>query len=114
MSILEELNTVIKTVGVPVETGVFTGKVPDSYIVLTPMTDLFSLHADNRPNIDIQEVRISLFTKKNYLPIKRALQKKLLQADFVLTERKYLGLDTETGYHGYSIDVEKYYELEDS
>lgn len=113
MSILEELNSLLGSLGIPIETGVFTGKVPDAYIVLTPLSDEYALHADNLPNNDIQEVRLSIFTKGNYMQIKNKVLKTLLKAEFTVTDRRYLGLDTETGYHGYSIDVQNNYEMED-
>lgn len=113
MTILEELNTLLKSTGIPVETGYFTGKPPETYLVLTPLTDIYSRHADNRPQADIQEVRISLFTTKNYTPAKTRILRILLDADFTMTDRRYLGWDTEAGYHGYSIDVQKHYELEE-
>ena len=113
MSILEELNSLLGPLGIPIETGVFTGKVPDAYIVLTPLADEYALHADNFPNSDIQEVRISIFTKGSYTQIKKQILSTLLNAEFTVTDRRYLGLDTETGYHGYSIDVQNNYEMED-
>lgn len=67
MSLLSELNAIAESCGVPVETGVFSDAAPDTYLVLTPLSDTFDLHADNRPGIDIQEVRLSLFTKGSYL-----------------------------------------------
>ena len=63
MSILSELNTLFETANIPVETGVFSGVPPDEYMVLTPLTDTFAVYGDNRPLADINEVRISLFSK---------------------------------------------------
>ena len=114
MTILEELNSVLEATKIPVETGYFTGKVPTTYLVLTPLTDVYALHADNRPHADIEEVRISLFTTLNYNPIKARILRVLLDADFTVTDRRYLGWDAEAGYHGYSIDVQKHYELEEN
>ncbi len=54
MSILRELNTILDTLGVTVETGVFKGKAPDEYAVITPMTDTFEVFADNRPQYETQ------------------------------------------------------------
>ena len=113
MTILEEVNKTLEPLGIPIETGVFTGKVPESYLVITPLADTFELHADNQPGADIQEVRISIFTIGNYTSLKRRITNTLLQAEFTITDRRYLNLDTETGYHGYSIDVQKNYEMED-
>lgn len=70
MSLLSELNTIAESCGVPVETGIFSDAAPDTYLVLTPLSDSFDLHADDRPGIDTQEVRLSLFCRENYMKIK--------------------------------------------
>lgn len=113
MSILSELNTLFETANIPVETGVFSGVPPDEYMVMTPLTDTFAVYGDNRPLADINEVRISLFSKNNYLQRKNQLVRMLLQADFAITDRRYIGHEDDTGYHHYAIDVAKYYELEE-
>lgn len=112
MSILKELNTIIETTGIPVETGVFKGKSPNEYVVLTPLTESFSLYGDNKPLFETQEVRLSLFCKGNYIKIKNQLVALLLQADFTITERRFIGLENDTGYYNYAIDVIKEYETE--
>ena len=53
MSLLSELNAIAESCGVPVETGVFSDAAPDTYLVLTPLSDTFDLHADNRPSVDV-------------------------------------------------------------
>ena len=113
MSILSELNTLFETANIPVETGIFSGVPPDEYLVLTPLTDTFAVFGDNKPLADINEVRVSLFSKNNYLQRKNQLVRMLLQADFVITDRRYVGHEDDTGYHHYAIDVAKYYELEE-
>ena len=113
MSILSELNTLFEAANIPVETGVFSGVPPDEYLVLTPLTDTFAVYGDDKPLADINEVRISLFSKNNYLQRKNQLVRMLLQADFVITDRRYIGHEDDTGYHHYAIDVAKYYELEE-
>jgi len=113
MSILSELNTLLETATIPVETGVFSGVRPDEYLVLTPLTDTFAVYGDNKPLADINEVRISLFSKNNYLQRKNQLVRMLLQADFVITDRRYVGHEDDTGFHHYAIDVAKIYELEE-
>ena len=113
MSILSELNTLFEAANIPVETGVFSGVPPDEYLVMTPLTDTFAVYGDNKPLADINEVRISLFSKNNYLQRKNQLVRMLLQADFVITDRRYIGHEDDTGYHHYAIDVAKYYELEE-
>ena len=113
MSFLEELNTLLSGVGLSVETGVFSGKAPDEYIVITPLADTFGLHADNRPQCETQEARLSLFSKGNYLRRKREIVRTLLTEDFTVTSRMYVGHEDDTGYHHYAIDVAKNYELEE-
>ena len=112
MSILSELNTVLASI-LPVETGVFSGVPPDEYFVLTPMTDEFALFGDNAPLIDTSEVRISLFSKGNYLGWKRQITAALLGAGFTVTDRRYIGHEDDTGYHHYAIDVAKEYEIKE-
>ena len=111
--ILSELNTIIESLGLSVETGVFSDEPPDEYIVLTPMADSFSIFGDNMPVAETQEVRISLFSKDNYTKRKNAITKALLAADFTITDRRYIGHEDDTDYHNYAIDVAKNYEMED-
>ena len=111
MSLLSELNTIAESCGVPVETGIFSDVAPDTYLVLTPLSDSFDLHADNQPSVDVQEIRLSLFWKENYTKIKNQLVKAVLNADMTITDRRYIGFETETGYHHYAIDVAQLYEL---
>ncbi|MFY9192964.1 MAG: hypothetical protein WAP12_01985 [Saccharofermentanales bacterium] len=112
MSLLAELNTILTPI-LPVETGVFSDVPPDEYLVLTPMTDGFALFGDNAPLINVSEVRISLYSKGNYLQRKRQITKELLNADITLTDRRYIGYESDTAYHHYAIDVAKEYELEE-
>lgn len=113
MSLLSELNTIAGSYGIPVETGVFTDPAPDTYLVLTPLSDTFDLHADDRPGIDTQEVRLSLLCRENYMKIKNTLARALLAADVTVTDRRYIGHEDDTGYHHYAIDVAKSYVWEE-
>jgi len=113
MSILSELNTLVSAIPLPVETGVFSGKAPDEYVVILPLIDIFEVHADNRPGFEVQEARISLFSKGNYLLCKKQIVTALLNADFTVTEHRYIGHEDDTGYHHYAIDVAKNYGLEE-
>lgn len=113
MNILSELTKISKKLKLPVETGIFSDIPPDSYIVLTPLSDSLAVHADNMPEIEIPEVRLSLFCKGNYLKIKKQLSILLLKADMVITNSQYIGHEDDTGYHHYAIDVAKPYELEE-
>jgi len=113
MSILSELNTLITAIPLPVETGVFSSNAPDEYAVIIPLSDIFEVHANNRPGFDVQEARISLFSKGNYLLRKKQITTALLNADFTITERRYIGHEDDTGYHHYAIDVAKTFGLEE-
>lgn len=110
MSILARLNTVLTGI-VSVETGVFSGAAPDEYIVITPLSDTFAVHADNAPGLEVQEARLSLFSKHNYLLRKNQVVNALLQNDFTITDRRYIGYEVDTGYHHYAIDVAQEYEV---
>ena len=113
MSILEELNAALQELEVPVETGIFSDKAPDAYIVITPLSDTFDLHADNSPGVDIQEARLSLFVKGSYTALKNRLVRLLLRGGFTITGRMYNGYETDTGYHHYTVDAAQYYETEE-
>ena len=112
MSLLAELNALLMPI-LPVETGVFSGKAPDEYLVITPLADTFEAHADNCPQYEVQEARLSLFCKGNYLRWKRQITAALLAAEFIVTDRHYVGHEDDTGYHNYAIDVAKIYESEE-
>ena len=64
------------------------------------------------PHADVQEARISLFTMANYMPLKNSIVEALLRGGFTITDRRYLGFETETGYHHYAIDAAKQYDFE--
>ena len=113
MSLLSDLQAIAEHCGVSVETGVFSGKAPDAYLVITPLSDSFELHADNAPGCETQEARLSLFTKGSYTKLKNALVRALLGADFYITDRRYIAFETETGYHHYAIDVAQIYDMEE-
>ena len=113
MSILADMQRIISPLGIPIETGVFTDKAPDKYIVVIPLTDTFAVHADNQPEVDVQEARLSLYVKGSYTKEKNALVRALLAADITITGRQYVGYETETGYHHYNIDVANHYEMEE-
>ena len=97
----------------PTETSVFTGENADKYAVLTPLNDWFTMFADNKAEFIKEECRISLFIKGNYLTVKNQIINRLLLHDFDITEMKYIGLEKDTGYHHYSIDVENLKKVED-
>ena len=113
MSITAELDALITGLGLLVETGKFSGKAPEEYVVVTPFGDAFALYADNRPEYETQEARLSLYSKKNYVARKKQIVKALLQAGFTITDRRYLGREDDTGYFHTTIDAQKLYQWED-
>jgi len=113
MSFLSDLKTTLTPLNIPVETGVFSDSAPDRYIVLIPLSDSFDLHADNAPSVDVQEVRLSLYSKDSYTSAKNAVVNALLAADYTITARQYIGFETDTGYHHYNIDAANFYEMEE-
>lgn len=113
MSMLSELKEIADNLSIKVETGVFSSTPPSEYIVLTPLADTFDMHCDNLPAFDTQEVRISIFSKRNFSALKYKIVSSLLKADITITDRRYIGHEDGTGYHHYAIDVAKTYELEE-
>lgn len=113
MSILKECKELLEGLSIPAETSVFEGTAPETYVVILPLTDTFELHADNTPGLEVQEVRLSLFCKGNYIKNKNSIVRSLLVSDFTITDRRYIERENDTGYHHYAIDVAKYYELEE-
>jgi len=113
MNLLSDLQSMLSALDIPVETGVFKDIAPDLYAVIVPLTDSFDLHSDNAPGVDVQEVRISLYSRGNYVRVKNRIVRKLLAEGLTITERRYIGFETETGYHHYAVDVAHYYEMEE-
>ena len=113
MSVLADIQTALSALDIPIETGVFSDAAPAKYIVVVPIVDTFDLHADNAPGIDVQEARLSLYAQGNYMADKNVIVKTLLGADFTITDRRYIGYETETGYYHYAVDVAKHYEMEE-
>ena len=107
MSILEELNLIVMSAGLPVETGVFSGTAPDEYVVITPISEHFGLFSDDGPGMNIEEARLSLFSKKNYTQKKDLLVRMLLTAGFVVTDRRFIGREDDTNYFHAAIDIAK-------
>ncbi|MEC1719071.1 hypothetical protein [Schinkia azotoformans] len=113
MSLLTDLMDMLGPIDIPIETGGFSGKPPDEYIVITPMSDRLDFYADNQAHNVIEEARLSLFSKKNYIERKKQLTKALLAGGMTITDRQYIGFENDTKYHHYAIDVLKEYEVED-
>ena len=113
MSVLADIQSALSPLPIPMETGAFTDTAPDAYMVVVPLSDSYGLYADNAPAYDVQEARISLYAKGNYTAAKNAVVRALLDNDFTITDRRYVGYETETGYHHYVVDVARHYEMEE-
>ena len=114
MSILEDLNSTLGITGIPCQTGLFEDKALDKYIVLTPLDDELNLYGDNDPEGIVESARLSLFTKGSYTADKYRLINLLLRNDYTISYISYIGFETDTKYHHFVIEVEKYYEREES
>ncbi len=113
MSVLAYIQSALSALDIPIETGIFSDVAPDTYMVVTPLSDSFELYADNAPGFDVQEARISLYAKGSYTTEKNAIVRALLDSELSITDRRYVGYETDTGYHHYVVDVAKHYELEE-
>ena len=107
MSMLEELHAIVVSAGFPVETGVFSGTAPDEYVVITPISEHFGLFSDDGPGMNIEEARLSLYSKKNYTQKKDLLVRMLLTDGFTVSDRRFIGREDDTGYFHVAIDVAK-------
>lgn len=107
--LLENLSHIAKQLGLAYAVSCYTDSpAPDTYLVFTPLTDSLEVFADNTPGVEIEEARISLFTKTNYLALRDQITKALISARLVITGRRYIGYEADTGFHHYSIDVSSF------
>ena len=49
MSLLEDLQTTLAEMDIPVETGIFSDKAPEQYLVIIPLADTFDLMRTTHP-----------------------------------------------------------------
>ena len=107
--LLENLSHIAKQLGLAYAVSCYTASpAPDTYLVFTPLADSFEIFADGAPGIEVEEVRIALFTKTNYLGLRNQLTRALIDAGLTVTARRYIGYEADTGFHHYSIDVSSF------
>ena len=107
--LLENISHIAKQLGLAYAVSCYTDSpAPHTYLVFTPLTDSFEIFADNTPGIEVEEVRIALFTKTNYLGLRNQLTRALIYAGLTVTARRYIGYEADTGFHHYSIDVSSF------
>lgn len=111
-SLLKEIKEALLPTGIQIETGVFSEEAPDEYLVIIPIGEIYDFFADDLPRSELQEARLSLFSKENYMPRKNEIVKVLLKEGFTITERRYVGYEEDTGFHHFAIDVAKVYNVE--
>lgn len=105
-ALLEQLTTIADGLNLPFEVGLYTTTpAPQTYLVATPLADVLEVFADNAPEVEVEEVRLSLFTKANYLGLRDQITRALLKAGLTVTGRTYVGFEADTHYHHYAIDV---------
>ena len=112
MNILSELTALLTDLKIPFEAGHYGGVPPDEYLVIIPLTDSFTLSADNMPQADVQEAQLAIHSKKNYYPLRSRLSQSLLERGFTITDRRYIGFEADTKFHHAAINVSKSYEME--
>jgi hypothetical protein len=108
MSILEELHELLDPI-LPTENDFYSGVPLETYAVLIPLDEPLGLYADDLPLIEMPIVRISVFTKNNYISLVKQLKKLLLENDFTITECRKVEFEEDTKYHHYAIEVQKDY-----
>ena len=108
MGILSEIKTLLNGLSIPCETGRMSSPAPDEYCVLVPLGEE-SLWGDDTIDTDVEECIISVFTKGNYINLKKMIIRALLSNVFAVTGRGYIGYEDDTGYFHYEITVEHPY-----
>ncbi|WP_406713282.1 hypothetical protein QEV65_03055 [Trueperella pyogenes] len=105
-ALLEQLTRIADKLGLPFEVGLYTATpAPQTYLVATPLVDVLDVFADNQPSVEIEEVRLALFTTGNYLDLRNRITRALLDAGLTVTARRYVGFEANTGYHHYALDI---------
>lgn len=105
--LLTQLTHIAQRLGIPSAVGVFPqSPAPDTFVVFTPISELFEFHADNTPQVDTSEVRLSLYTTHNYLKLAERLTQAVLDADLTVSARRYVGFEADTGYHHWALDIQ--------
>lgn len=110
--LLEHLTTTCEAQGLPVRVGLYTETpLPEAFVVLTPLVDTLAMYGDNTPGAQIEEARLSLYARGNYLTLRDQLTAALLAGGVTITSRSYIGFEDETSYHHYAIDTQTHHTL---
>lgn len=115
MGLLEHLTMILTSLDLSVTLGTHApSPAPDTYCVLTPLSEGFDVYGDNQPGVDLAEVRISLFVKANYLATARTITQALLDAGLTITGRRYVEYEADTAYHHWVADVSGWQPLDNN
>ena len=110
-ALLEQVTGVADRLGLPIAVGLYTDSpAPATYLIATPLNDMFDVFADNTPGVETEEARLAVFTTGNYLPVRDRLTQALLDAGLTVTARRYVGFEADTGYHHYAIDIASHHQ----
>ncbi|WP_297189586.1 hypothetical protein [uncultured Corynebacterium sp.] len=105
-ALLEQLTMIADKLGLLFEVGLYTATpAPQTYLVATPLADVLDVFADNQPSVEVEEVRLALFTKTNYLELRNQITRALLDTGLTITGRTYVGFEADTEFHHYTIDI---------
>lgn len=105
MSIFELITNTLKPLGIPVAMAENTDKQLNNYIVMKPVQEDFIAYADNKPNMEVVQAEISLYSKENFIDLAREITSILLEAGFTIKNRKYMDYNQEARLHHYVIYV---------
>lgn len=103
---LENLTTLTDELGLHLFAGAFSATpAPATHRVATPLADMLDVLVGNTPGVEIEKVRLALFTTGSSLPLCGKLTAALLGAGLTVTGRRYVGFEKDTGLQHCGIDV---------
>ncbi|NMB96339.1 MAG: hypothetical protein GYA02_06985 [Clostridiaceae bacterium] len=105
MSINEHIINTLKRLDICVNVNEIIDKNSESYIIIIPLYDGLDVFADNKPSIEVSEVELAVYSKRNYLILVKDISTLLIDAGFTITNRRYIEYEKDTKLHHYIIDV---------
>ena len=109
-NILSDVVSICGSISLPCEVGVYHATpAPIAYAVLVPI-DVNTLCADDRPQQEVQSLRIMLYTKGSYTAKLKQLKNQIVDAGLCISDSRHIEYEPDSGYHSYAVDVEKNYE----
>ena len=112
MSLLDQIISMLNTLGIPHEVGRFSDNPPDVFICIVPLVDDFAISGDDAPLHEAHHVRLSLHCTVDYGPTAKRVVAAALDAGMAISGRHYVEFDKETATHHYAIDVAKLINME--